>query len=98
MDALALERVAREFGIELILEFGSMVTGQVHPRSDLDVAILLGRPALSFAELADLRHELHLLHPDHEVDVAIINHADPLFLKKITRAVPAALRFSSAPG
>jgi len=25
-----------------------------------------------------------VLHPDHEVDVAIINHADPLFLKKIT--------------
>ena len=24
------------------------------------------------------------LHPDHEVDVAIINHADPLFLKKIS--------------
>lgn len=84
MDALGLERVAREFSIELILEFGSMVTGQVHPRSDLDLAILLGRPALSFADLAHLRHELHLLHPHHEVDVAIINHADPLFLKKIT--------------
>lgn len=84
MDALGLERVAREFSIELILEFGSMVTGQVHPRSDLDLAILLGRPALSFADLAHLRHELHLLHPHHEVDVAIINHADPLFLKKVT--------------
>jgi predicted nucleotidyltransferase len=84
MDALALERVAREFGIELIVEFGSMVTGQVHPRSDLDLAILLGRSPLSFADLAHLRHELHLLHPHQEVDVAIINHADPLFLKKIT--------------
>lgn len=84
MDALGLERVAREFGIELILEFGSMVTGQVHPQSDLDLGILLRRPALSFRDLADLRHELHVLHPHHEVDVAIINHADPLFLKKIT--------------
>ncbi len=84
MDALSLERVARKFGIELILEFGSMVTGQVHPRSDLDLAILLGGPSLSFRDLADLRHELQVLHPDHEVDVAIINHADPLFLKKIT--------------
>jgi uncharacterized protein len=83
MDALGLERVAREFSIELILEFGSMVTGQVHPRSDLDLAILLGRPGLSFGDLAHLRHELHLLHPHHDVDVAIINHADPLFLKKI---------------
>jgi predicted nucleotidyltransferase len=53
MDALGLERVARQFGVELILEFGSMVTGHVHPRSDLDLAILLDRPALSFADLAD---------------------------------------------
>ena len=61
-----------------------MVTGHVHPRSDLYLAILLDRPALSFADLAGLQHELHLLHPGHEVDVAIINHADLLFLKKIT--------------
>ena len=84
MDAQSLEGIARRYGLGLIVEFGSMVTGRVHPRSDLDLAILLDRPALSFAELADLRHDLQSLHPDHEVDVAIINHADPLFLKKIT--------------
>ena len=84
MDPHALEQIAHRHGIELILEFGSVVTGQIHPRSDHDLAVLLDRPALSFEALADLRHELQLLHPDHEVDVAIINHADPLFLKKIT--------------
>ena len=84
MDTQGLEQIARRHGIELILEFGSMVTGRVHPRSDLDLAVLLGGPALSFTELADLRHELQSLHPDHEVDVAIVNHADPLFLKKVT--------------
>ena len=84
MDAQGLQQIAPRLSIELILEFGSMVTGRVHPRSDLDLAVLLGGPALSFAELADLRHELQSLHPDHEVDVAIINHADPLFLKKVT--------------
>jgi uncharacterized protein len=84
MDAQNLEQIARRHGIELIVEFGSMVTGQVHARSDRDLAVLLDRPALPFEELADLRHELQLLDPDHEVDLAIINHADPLFLKKIT--------------
>ena len=84
MDAQALEQIAHRHGIALIVEFGSMVTGHVHPRSDLDLAILLQRPPLSFEELADLRHELQTLHPDHEVDVAMINRADPLFLKKIT--------------
>ncbi len=84
MDTQRLEQIARRHGVALILEFGSMVTGRIHPRSDVDLAVLLDRPALSFEELADLRHELQSLHPDHDVDVAIINHADPLFLKKIT--------------
>ena len=84
MDPQGLEPIALRHGIELILEFGSMVTGHVHLRSDLDLAVLLDRPALSFEELADLRHALQSLDPDHEVDVAIINRADPLFLKKIT--------------
>jgi uncharacterized protein len=86
MDAQNLEQIARRHGIELIVEFGSMVTGQVHARSDRDLAVLLNRdpPALPLEELADLRHELQSLDPAHEVDLAIINHADPLFLKKIT--------------
>ena len=84
MDALVLDRVARAFGIELILEFGSMVTGHVHARSDVDLAVLLGRPELSLTELANLHHELQVLHPNHEVDVSIIDHADPLFLRRIT--------------
>jgi predicted nucleotidyltransferase len=84
MIARDLEKIAHRHGVELILKFGSMVTGRVHPRSDVDLAVLLDRPAPSFEELADLRHELQSLNSDREVDVAIINHADPLFLKKIT--------------
>jgi predicted nucleotidyltransferase len=84
MSSADLERVARAHGIELVVEFGSLVSGHVHSRSDRDLAILLDRPTLSFAELADLRHELQVLYPDREVDVAIINRADPLFLNKIT--------------
>jgi predicted nucleotidyltransferase len=84
MDPRGLEKIAERYGAELILEFGSMVTGRIHPRSDLDLAVLINRPALSFEELANLGPELQSLHPSREVDVAIINHADPLFLKKIT--------------
>jgi uncharacterized protein len=84
MNTQRLEQIAHRHGVELILEFGSMVTGRVHPRSDVDLAVLLDRPAPSFETMADLRHELQSLHPDREVDVAIINRADPFFLKKIT--------------
>ena len=84
MDPADFDNIARRHGIELLLQFGSMVTGQVHPRSDLDLAVPFDRPIVSFEELADLRFELQRLNPDREVDLAILNHADPLFLRKIT--------------
>ncbi len=46
--------------------------------------MLLDRPRLSLGEQAELTHALQRLFPDREVDLAILNHADPLFLKKIT--------------
>ena len=84
MDPMGLADIAHRYGIELILRFGSTVSGQVHPRSDVDIAILLNRPALSFREHAALAHELQTLFPGQEVDLAQLNRADPLFLKKVT--------------
>jgi hypothetical protein len=84
MDAVALEPVARRFGLDLVLELGSMVTGHVHARRDLDLAILLDRSDLPFDALLNLQRELQRLHPRHEVDVAILNRADPLLLRRIT--------------
>jgi predicted nucleotidyltransferase len=81
-----LETIAWRHGVELLLAFGSTVTGQVHPKSDLDLAVLFDRPDVSFDELAELRHALQALDPGREVDLAVVNHADPLFLKKITEA------------
>jgi len=76
--------IAKRFGIRLVLQFGSSVTGKTHPRSDVDIAILLDRPEISFREHADLLDDVQQLFPGREVDLALINHADPLFLKKIT--------------
>jgi hypothetical protein len=50
----------------------------------VDVAVLLNRSTLSFEEHADLAADFQQLFPKQELDLAIINHADPLFLKKIT--------------
>jgi predicted nucleotidyltransferase len=86
MDQRGLEEIARRHDIELILEFGSVVTGRGHPRSDVDLAVLFDRPDVSLRELAQLAHELQSLYPEREVDVAVINRADPLFLKKITES------------
>jgi predicted nucleotidyltransferase len=79
-----LKDIAQKHGIVLALKFGSSVTGQVHPKSDVDLAILLDRSNLTLREHAELLQDLQPLFPDRELDLAIINHADPLFLKKIT--------------
>jgi predicted nucleotidyltransferase len=79
-----LSAIAKNYGVLLVLQFGSSVTGKTHARSDVDIAVLLDRPEISFQEHADLLDALQRLFPGGDVDLALINHADPLFLKKIT--------------
>ena len=79
-----LEDIAQKQGIVLVLKFGSSVTGRMHPKSDVDLAILLDRSTITLQEHAELLQSLQSLFPDRELDLALINHADPLFLKKIT--------------
>ena len=77
-----LDRIARTHGIRMLVQFGSTVTGRVHAGSDVDLAVLLERP-LTLAERSELTHDLQALFPDREVDLAVLNHADPLFLKQV---------------
>lgn len=79
-----LRAIAEKHGILLILQFGSSVTGKAHARSDVDIAVLLDHSKVSFQEHAELLHDLGRLFPEQELDLALINHADPLLLKKIT--------------
>jgi predicted nucleotidyltransferase len=83
-DTAGLADVARRHGVRLILQFGSTVDGPSHPQSDLDIAVLLATADVSLEQLGAMRHELQLCFPDREVDLVIINRADPLFLRKIT--------------
>jgi predicted nucleotidyltransferase len=79
-----LAEVARRHGIRLILQFGSTVDDLAHSHSDLDIALLVDTADVSLEQLGAMRHDLQLCFPHREVDLAIINRADPLFLKKIT--------------
>ncbi|MDI6809822.1 MAG: nucleotidyltransferase domain-containing protein [Candidatus Eisenbacteria bacterium] len=80
-----LRQLAEREGISLLLLFGSAVTEKIHADSDVDVAVLFqGERNLTGAEYSELVHELQELFPDHPVDLGVINHADPLFLGKIT--------------
>lgn len=79
-----LQDLARRYGIRLILQFGSTVSGPVHSRSDLDLAVLLNNGDVSLERLGGIQQSLRACFPGQEVDLAMINRADPLFIKKIT--------------
>ena len=98
LDRVALDRIARRHRVQLILQHGSTVTGAVHAKSDIDLAVLFERiPAVTDTSL-ELAGQLQQLVPGREVDLVLLNHADPLLLKRVTDACvllygsPAALR------
>lgn len=78
-----LDRIVCAHGIRMLLQFGSTVTGRVHAKSDVDLAVVLERPSSTIAARGALVHDLQTLFPDSEIDLAILNHADPLFLKQV---------------
>jgi predicted nucleotidyltransferase len=80
----AMENLARRMGIRLMLQFGSTVSGMHHPHSDLDIAVMFGTGDVPLRVLSEISEELQELFPGQEIDLAVVNRADPLFLKKIT--------------
>ena len=79
-----LEGLARRRGIRLMLQFGSTVAGKTHPRSDTDIAVLFESGQVPLRALFEVGEELRDVFPGQEIDLAVLNHADPLFLKQIT--------------
>ncbi|MDO8886406.1 nucleotidyltransferase domain-containing protein [Candidatus Oleimmundimicrobium sp.] len=77
------EKIAKKYNLRLILLFGSAVSSKLHPQSDIDIAVLSEKPDLSLESYSNLLFDLQRRFPKREVDLAIINRADPLFLKKI---------------
>lgn len=86
MDETRYEDAAARYGIVLLLQFGSTVTGKTHPQSDLDLAVLMGRASVSLDERLALQAELEAMHPGRPLDLVFLDVADPLLLKKVTEA------------
>ncbi|MBM4394621.1 MAG: hypothetical protein FJ087_02895 [Deltaproteobacteria bacterium] len=82
--ARSLADVAREFGLRLVVRFGSTATHRAGPSSDQDIAVLA-------SSAPDLDRETALVvalgealgGPD--VDLTVLNRADPLLLFEVVR-------------
>lgn len=82
MGSPAFDEIARRHRARLLLQHGSTVSGRTHPGSDVDVAVLFdGDPA--YGRLGGLLVDLEAAFPGRTVDLGLLNHADPLFLKKV---------------
>lgn len=82
-QSAALQKVAERHRIRLMIQFGSTVTDHRHPGSDLDLAVLLKTSDPSMHTMLEIQESLQEVFPGQTVDLAFINHADPLFLKKM---------------
>lgn len=84
VDPLGLADIARRHGIALVIRFGSTVTGQTHPGSDVDLGVLFERLPQALEEELRVIADLQALQSGRPVDVAVLNRADPLLLKQVT--------------
>lgn len=78
--------IAKKYGLKLVLAFGSAAAGAMHDKSDIDIAVLTEENDLSFEQFCDVSFELQSIFENRELDLAVLNRADPLFLKKIMEA------------
>lgn len=84
VDHHALGELARRHRIALVIRFGSTVTGQTHPESDVDLGVLFDRLPTTLDEELQVLADLQALDAKRPVDVAVLNRADPLLLKQVT--------------
>lgn len=84
IDTEALAAVAERLGLRLVVRYGSRADGAIPPPvtdSDLDLAVL-ATPA-QHVRPHEVAHAFAGVFPEHDLDVAILNAADPLFLGEI---------------
>ena len=68
-------------GVQLVVLFGSQVSGKVHPGSDLDLGILADKPLDTVQVTGKLMRLTHL----NNVDVVDLRRANPLLAREIVR-------------
>ncbi len=78
-DAAALAAALAEMGARFVAAFGSRVTGRPWPteNSDIDLAVRLAAPEAG-RRFWEVRQAFAAVFPDHDVDVVLLDTADPL--------------------
>ena len=75
--------IAERHDLALLVQYGSTVSGPTHAASDVDIGVLYDRPPPSLFDQGALIEDVQGRFPGREVDLATLDRADPLFLKKV---------------
>lgn len=90
-DQKRLKQVARKYGLDLVVAFGSQVSGRTRAASDMDVAVRFkpGRARSGSLEL-EVASQLDSVFPETlQLDVSFLNDASSLLLFEVaTRGKP----------
>ncbi len=79
-----IDKIAKKYGLELLLLFGSAAAGTMRKDSDYDVAYFARKP-LNLMEEAKLITDLFPVFRSDKVDLASIRNASPLLQEGIFR-------------
>jgi len=82
-EKIKLEKLAAKYELELLVLFGSAVTGKTHKESDADVAYLSKKP-LTLREESEMSVALQPILKNRTIDLVNIRMAPPLLLYAIT--------------
>jgi predicted nucleotidyltransferase len=80
-----LDHIRTKYHLSLILLHGSQVTGLLHAKSDIDIAVL-SRDPNNKIEIGSLISDLTEIFENNHVDLTNLNHADPLLLRTVTNS------------
>lgn len=81
-----MKKAAQQFRLCLVYVFGSFARGDMHPKSDIDIAYT-SKNSLSPQELMTLQEELRsiLQTGSRAIDLVNIKHATPLLARLISK-------------
>lgn len=80
-----LDRIRTKYHLSLILLHGSQVTGLLHDKSDIDIAIL-SKSQNAKIQIGSLISDLTEIFESNHIDLTILDHTDPLLLRTVTNS------------
>lgn len=77
-----IAQVAKKYGLDLVLLFGSRANGKARQNSDLDIAILDSKPE-TYNRFGNLFNKFSDIFSGINVDVRFIKNSEPVFLYNV---------------